>query len=177
MALDREVEFERLVLPHRSRMMRTVWRVVRDADLAEEALQEALATLWRKLPVLSRHPNPEALVLRVALDAARDQLRARLRRERRVMPLEEADAAPGIASPDPVERAVVVREVLTAVRRLGPHQATAILLRVVEEAPYQTVAQALGCSEATARVHVLRARQKLRTWLSHLRGSSGETRS
>ncbi len=177
MALDREIEFERLVLPHRARMARTVWRILRDADLAEDALQEALATLWRKLPVLSRHPNPEAFILRVAIDAARDQLRARLRRERRTMPLEVVEDRRTAVDADPVERAAVIREVLSAVQRLGRRQATAILLRAVEEAPYQTVAQALGCSEATARVHVQRAREKLRTWLGHLRGLSRETRS
>jgi len=175
-ALDREVEFERLVLPHRDRMMRTVWRILRDADLAEDALQEALATLWRKLPVLSRHPNPEAFVLRVAIDAARDQVRARLRRERHTMSLETFGDGRAVEEADRVERAAVIREVLTAVQRLGGHQSTAILLRVVEDAPYQTVAQALGCSEATARVHVQRAREKLRAWLSHLRGPSRENR-
>ena len=175
MALDREVEFERLVLPHRDRMMRTVWRILRDPDLAEDALQEALATLWRKLPALRRHPNPEALVLRVAIDAARDQLRTRLRRERRTMALETFGDGPGVEEADRVERAAVIREVLTAVQRLGHQQCTAILLRAVEEAPYRTVAEALGCSEATARVHVQRAREKLRAWLSHLRTPSRES--
>jgi RNA polymerase sigma factor (sigma-70 family) len=176
-ALQREVEFERLVLAHRARMTRTIWRVLRDGDLAEDALQEALATLWRKLPVVSRHPNPEAFVLRVAIDAARDQLRARLRRERRTTPLDVVEDRGAAAWADPVERAALVREVLGAVRRLGRRQATAILLRAVEEAPYETVAQALGCSEATARVHVQRARGKLRAWLGHLRGPFRESGS
>jgi len=176
-ALRREAEFERLVLPHRARMMRTVWRILRDENLAEDALQEALATLWRKLPRLSCHPNPEALVLRVATDAARDQLRARLRRDKRTMPLQVVEDRGADAGVDPVERAAVAREVLGAVRRLGRRQATAILMRAVEEMPYRAVAQALGCSEATARVHVVRARGKLRAWLGHLRGPFRESGS
>jgi len=175
-ALDREVEFERLVLPHRARMMRTIWRVLRDADLAEDALQDAFVILWRKVPALTRHPNPEAFVLRVALDAAHDQLRALVRRERRTRPLELPGGDGAAEAVDAVERSAVLREVLTAVQRLGRRQATAILLRAVEEAPYGTVAQALGCSEATARVHVQRAREKLRAWLSHLRQPSRGTR-
>lgn len=176
MALDREVEFARLVLPHRARMLRTIWRVLRDADLAEDALQEALITLWRKVPALGGHPNPEAFVLRVALDAARDQLRARRRRNRRTTPLEAFDGGGAIEDPDLVERSAVMREVLAGVNRLGRRQATAILLRAVEEQPYSTVAQALGCSEATARVHVQRAREKLRAWLGHLCRPSREIR-
>jgi len=155
-------------------MRRTVWRILRDADLAEDALQEALVTLWRKLPVLSRHPNPEAFVLRVTIDAARDQWRARTRRDRRTVALEAAGDRRVNAEADSVDREVVIREVLSAVHRLGRRQATAILLRAVEEVSYQSIAQALGCSEPTARVHVQRARRKLRTWLGHLRGVSRE---
>jgi RNA polymerase sigma factor (sigma-70 family) len=155
-------------------MMRTIWRILRDADLAEDALQEALATLWRKLPALGHHPNPEAFVLRVAIDAARDQLRARLRRERRNVSLDTYDEGRAAEEVDRLEREAVARAVLGAVQRLGRRQAAAILLRAVEEAPYPAVAQSLGCSEATARVHVQRAREKLRVWLSHLRGPSRE---
>ena len=64
--------------------------------------------------------------------------------------------------------------VLAAINRLGRHQATAVLLHVVNEEPYEAVAAALGCSQATARVHVLRARQKLRRWLAGLRPASRE---
>ena len=156
-APDREAEFEGLVHRHRDRMIRTVWRVLRDADLAEEALQDALGTLWRKLDTLRAHPNPEAFVLRVCLDAAYDRLRERLRARRRDAPEDEAAAGPG-GSGDRVE----VREVLEAIRRLDRRQATAILLHAVQGEPYRAVAEALGCGEATARVHVQRAREKLR---------------
>jgi RNA polymerase sigma-70 factor (ECF subfamily) len=154
---DRETEYEELVLRHRDRMVRAVWRVVRDADLADEALQDALGTLWRKLDALRTHSNPEAFVLRVCLDAAYDRLRERLRARRRDAPADEAAPDPGGAS----DRAEV-REVLEAIRRLDRRQATAILLHAVHGEPYRAVAQALGCGEATARVHVQRAREKLR---------------
>jgi RNA polymerase sigma-70 factor (ECF subfamily) len=154
---SRDEEFERLVLGHRPRMIRTVWRVVRDPDLAEEALQEALETLWRKLDALRSHPNPEAFVLRVCLDSAHDQLRERIRSRSRIASLEEAEGEAGSA-----EERASVREVLAAVRRLNRRQAVAILLHAVHGEPYRAVAEALGCSEPTARVHVQRAREKLR---------------
>ena len=94
-ALDCEAEFARLVLPHRARMQRAIWGVLRDADLSEDALQDALVILWRKLRVLRHHPNPEAFVLRVSIDAARDQWRARRRRDARARPLEAVRGAVG----------------------------------------------------------------------------------
>jgi len=165
---DLEAEFERLVLPLRDRMMRTVWRVARDPELAEDAFQEALVTAWRKLPELASHPNPPALVLRICLDAAVDQLRARQRRQRLAVPLERVRGA-AARDESPARQAEATEQtrlVLTALARLKGQQATALLLRAIHELPYATIAQALGCSEPTARVHVSRAREKLRQWLA-----------
>jgi RNA polymerase sigma factor (sigma-70 family) len=165
-AVDREEEFERLVLRHRPLMLRAIWRITRDPDLAEDALQDALTTLWRKLPVVREHPNPQALVLRISLNTGFDAVRARQRRRVRDAPLEEADAAAPEAAARAAEGAALTADVLAAIAKLKPRQAAALLLRAVHGEPYAVVAQALGCSEATARVHVLRAREKLRRWLS-----------
>lgn len=145
--------------------MRTIWRVVRDADLADDAFQDALVTLWRKLPVVRQHPNPQALILRVCLDAACDQLRARGRRAIRLAPIDETEKDLPFVGGDTVENPAEVGEVLDAVRRLRPRQATALLLRPLHDASYEAIAQALGCSHATARVHVMRAREHVRKLL------------
>jgi len=168
-SFDREAEFERLVLPLKDRMMRTVWRVTRDPELAEDAFQEALLNTWRKLPQVAAHPNPPALVLRLCLTAAVDQLRARRRRRRFSTPIEKEGVDGGALSPEgAAQRAEHTALVLDALGRLQGRQASALLLRAVQEEPYATIAEALGCSEPTARVHVQRARQKLRRWLSPL---------
>ncbi len=174
---DREAEFARLVLCRQGRMLRSIWRVVRDPDLAEDALQDALTTLWRKLPALARHPNPEAFVLRVCLNAACDQLRARTRRRRHDVPLDESENALAVARADLLQGPAALEEVREAVSRLHRREATAILLRALGHEPYEAIARSLGCSEVTARVHVLHARQKLRRWLSHLGRSSRQEAS
>lgn len=165
---DREADFARLVLCQQGRMLRSIWRVVRDPDLAEDALQNALTILWRKLPALARHPNPEAFVLRVCLNAACDQLRARTRRRRRTVPLDDGHGAACVARAELSQESAVLEEVREAISRLRRREATAILLRALGDESYQTIARSLGCSEVTARVHVLHAREKLQRWLSHL---------
>jgi RNA polymerase sigma-70 factor (ECF subfamily) len=163
---DREEEFERLVIRHRPLMTRAIWRVTRDADLAEDALQDALTKLWTKLPLVRAHPNPRALVLRICLNTALDAVRSRQRQRRRDAPLEEAAGATSESQARAAEGAAVTKDVRAALAKIKPRQATALLLRVVHGEPYAVVAQALGCNESTARVHVLRAREKLRRWLS-----------
>lgn len=172
---DREATFARLVLSQRTRMLRSIWRVVRDADAAEDALQDALAVLWRRLPTLARHPNPEALVLRVCLNSAYDQLRARSRHSRHLVALDGEDLA-AVARCDPsFDQKMLLDEVLGAIGRLRRPQATAILLRALRGESYESIGRVLGCSEITARVHVLRAREGLRRLLSHVwKTSPGE---
>ena len=57
-------------------------------------------------------------------------------------------------------------EILTAINRLSRRQAVAITLRVFEELPYEQIAAAMNCTEATARKHVERARGHLRVVLA-----------
>jgi len=172
--IDREAEYERLVPPLKERMMRAVWRVTRDPALAEDAFQEALVTTWRKLPEIVAHPNPPALVMRICLNAAVDQLRGRGRRQRLWAPLEGHGTPADAATPETALEERELREsVLTALARLKGRQATALLMRAVDEQPYSVIADALGCSEPTARVHVQRARDKLRGWLGRLQPPRG----
>jgi RNA polymerase sigma-70 factor (ECF subfamily) len=52
-----------------------------------------------------------------------------------------------------------------ALDRLSPRQRAALLLRELEDQPFSEIAVALGCGEATARVHHHRACRNMRNWL------------
>ena len=155
--------YDTYLAPLETRMLRTAWRITRDPDRARDALQDAMARVWRQRERVRAHPNPGALILRIAIHAAIDVLR-RERRRRRA----EESAAPAAwrTAPPPgpaaaAESSEVRALVLDAVARLPEKQAAAVTLRVLEEQPYEAVAAALGCAEPTARVHVLRGREKL----------------
>ena len=53
-----------------------------------------------------------------------------------------------------------------ALGRLSPKQRAALLLRELEDLPFAEVAEAIGCSEATARVHHHRACANMRQFFS-----------
>jgi RNA polymerase sigma-70 factor, ECF subfamily len=143
--------------------MRTIWRIVRQREAAEDALQDALAVIWKKRDIVARHPKPEALILRIAVTTAYDTVRKsrrRLRHEIPGLPDERVDDT----SP-PVEKEIEDSDlraaILGAIGRLPKRQATALLLHVVEEQSYEDIARAMDCSESTARVHVMRGRERL----------------
>ncbi len=163
-------EYARMIGPIETQMVRVIWRIVRDADDAEDALQNALAVVWKRFDRIRRHPNPQALILRICLDAAVDLLRKRLKQRRREVS-HELDGAWSDPGPSPVEcaRANEQRDrVVQAIGRLPRNQARAVLLRIVEEQPYRVIAEALGCREATARAHVRRGRARLAQLLEPL---------
>ena len=162
--------YDRLVRPVEGQMIRSVLRVLRDPDDADDALQEALTMICKRLKRIKCHPNPQALILRICIDAAHDRMRRKLhqRRHRSLEPVcdQTVDPAPGTV--ERISRQEVRAEVLRAIGRLPRRQATAFLLRVVEEQSYRSIAQALGCRENTARTHVIRARDALKNMLAGL---------
>jgi len=162
-AETRGFDHEALIRSLADRMMRSIWRIVRDRDAAEDALQDALAAIWQKREAIARHPKPEALILKIAVCAAYDALRKirrRLRHETAGLSQRMADD-----SVPPVTKAIEDRDLRTAILRaigqLPRRQAAAVLLHIVEERSYGETAEALGCSESTVRVNVMRGRERL----------------
>ena len=99
-ALDnREFDYDLLVRPMEGRMMRSIWRIVRHREAAEDALQDALAVIWKKRDAVARHPKPEALILRIAVSAALDAVRKNRRRLRHETPGLADDRAGDTAPP------------------------------------------------------------------------------
>ncbi len=165
---DRAFDYDLLVRPMEGRMMRTIWRIVRHREAAEDALQDALTVVWKKRENVARHPKPEALILRIAVAAAIDAVRKDRRRLRHEVPSLTDDRAGDTAptTTQEFEARELRAAVLEAVGRLPRRQATAVLLHVVEQQPYADVARAMGCSEATVRVNVMRGRTRLARRLS-----------
>lgn len=173
----RDLDYDALVKPLEPRLMRTVWRIVRQREAAEDALQDTLTKVWRKRRAVAAHPNPEALIMRIAVTTAWDALRRTRRRLGREVPGLDGDR-PVAADPAPrVERGLEDRglrdAVLAAIARLPRRRAAAVLLRVVEERSYEEVALAMGCSEATARGHVMRGKAALAVMLARFAPGSG----
>ena len=73
-----------------------------------------------------------------------------------------------------MERKEIEGEVLAAIARLPRKQAAAVLMRIIQDQSYRAIAQALGCRETTARIHVSKGRAKLSRQLSHLSSKSTE---
>ena len=169
---DRTI-YDEMIAPMEATMMRSIWRVVRNTDLAEDCLQDALAAIWKKRFQIRLHPNPPALILKICLNTAYDSLR-KLERVRRHTDLSRLDNAPAPREDD-TDRGLEAREiegqVQQAIRRLPRKRALAVMMRLIQEESFEAIAQALDCSEVTVRIHISKGRAQLRKWLSLLRES------
>ena len=171
---DDRTTYDELIAPLEATMMRSIWRVVRNAELAEDCLQDALTIIWKKRFRIRLHPNPQALILKICLNAAYDSLRRleRMRRQTDLSQLANTPAPPDHDADRHLEEREAEKQVQTAIRRLPKKRALAVMMRLIQEESFEAIAQALNCSEVTVRIHISRGRAQLRKWLPHLRRSS-----
>lgn len=160
--------YQEIIAPIEDRMIRTVAGIVGNSDDASDAFQEALITIWKLLPRIAQHPNPQGYVMRVCISASYDLLRKRARRQRWTTLTLSGVLGTTRPETDNIYASEVERQVMEAIARLPRQQAQAVLLQVVEDQPFEQMAVALGCSEATARSHVSKGKARLRKLLAHL---------
>ena len=158
--------YEKHIRPMESKLIRATWRVLGDEQEVGDSLQDALTHIWKHRWQLETHPNPSAWMMRIALNAAYDRLRRRRVGHADVLSTEFESSAPSASSI--AEWQEMKTTLLAEIARLSPKQAQALLLRSVEDLPFKDIGEAMGCSEATARVHVQRGRERLRERLKNL---------
>jgi RNA polymerase sigma factor (sigma-70 family) len=121
--------------------------ILRDHELARDAVQEGFLGAWRNLPTLRDPDRFEAWLRRLVFRACIDVIRRRGRRpiEVELLPIDGpavADIATLIADRDLLE---------LALRRLGPEQRAVIVLHYYLGMPLPDVAAALGIPLGTAK--------------------------
>ena len=154
---DREA-FAALVVMTSDRAYALAARILRDASLAEDALQSALITVWRQLPTLRDPDRFEAWVRRLLVHACYAEARRRRTwaANVRVLPVD------GPAAPDPIV-SIDDRDALDrAFRRLSIEQRAVFVLHHHLGLPLNEVAETLGIPAGTARSRLHYATRVLR---------------
>lgn len=154
---DREA-FGALVGQTSDRMYALATRILRDADLAEDALQGALVTAWRQLPTLRDPARFEAWVRKLVVHACYAEARRRRTwtANVRVLPVD------GPAGPDELV-SIADRDALDrAFRRLTVEQRAVFVLHHHVGLPLTDIAATLGVPAGTARSRLHYATRALR---------------
>ena len=175
-----ESAFEALVRRYERLVFRTVRGLVRRVEDAEEITQQAFLNAYRNLARFQAGRPFAPWLVRIAVNAALDRLRADRRHAGGAPALwgravvDGADPGPGVeGQPTPSAEAGVVSRDLAErlLETLGAKDRVAVLLMDVQGYAIGEVAAALGCSEGAARLRLFRARRQLRAAWRRLEGA------
>jgi RNA polymerase sigma-70 factor (ECF subfamily) len=154
--------FETLFRQHQKQVYRWIVRIVRDSGIAEDLTVETFWRIHRSRARFDPAGNFQAWARRIATNAALDHLR----RARPESELPE-DLA-GHARPDPAVQRETRERIRQAFSQLSPKYRLVATLALIEEEPYERIADAAGISPALVKVRVFRAVRILRTKLKSM---------
>ncbi len=173
--------FELLLQEHRDPVYRTARYLVRNAEDAEDVVQETFVRLWKTREDI-RIENVRAWLLRVCRNLCLDALRRRKVRDQarltadqvtergrigietaeddgRDRSLEVSDLGTGALR---TELELDIEKLVQAMGRLNEPQRSIILLREVQDLSYEEIAETLDLSLSAVKVYLHRARKKIR---------------
>jgi RNA polymerase sigma-70 factor (ECF subfamily) len=171
--------FEGLVVAHQRRALRIAYQYLRDAAEADEAVQDAFVKVFSHITSYREAWPFEVWFTRILINGCLDRRKARVRRERWLVPSHEEDRADdrraiagafgAPAADSNPEARLLARErrarMTSAIDRLEGRQRTVFMLCHYGDCTPREVSAMIGLNESTVRVHLFRAARKLRALL------------
>jgi RNA polymerase sigma-70 factor (ECF subfamily) len=143
--------YEELARGSADRLYAIAYQITRDADRADDAVQQALVAMWRDLPSLRDASRFDAWTYRLVARASLQDLRQR--RRANVVPLSPNadssgtyDMAAAVAMRDQVDQALAA---------LTPNHRAVVVLRHLAGLPIDEIGEVLGIPKGTvaSRLH------------------------
>lgn len=150
--------FGRLVRRHQQRVFALGMRWLRNADDADDLVQETFVRAWQSLGGFDDTRPFAPWIVTIAVNRAK----TRLSRNRGTDVLDETVPWDGPSPEQDAEQALLAREVHAAVDALPEEQRIVLHLRAVEDLSYREIAEALGIPVGTVMSRLSRAREALR---------------
>jgi RNA polymerase sigma-70 factor (ECF subfamily) len=127
-----------------------------DVVMADEITSDTFVRAWMAAGRI-RQPTVKSYLFTIARNAYTDLLR----RAARHTQLDENMRDTRISAQTQMEESAEVRAVLAALQQLPEMDRTVLLMRALDEMPYEEIAETMGIPVVTAKVKVHRARLKL----------------
>jgi RNA polymerase sigma-70 factor, ECF subfamily len=160
MAGDR-VAFADLLRPEYRTALRLAYGLLQDVDEAEDAVQEAAFSAWKRIGNLREGSSLRPWFLGIVANQCRAVKRSRRWSMPKAEPLEGAAPEMDLASSIDLRRAL---------RRLGHDERLILVLRYYLDMPFEEIATTLGISPKAARTRVERAVHRMKP-IMHVQGA------
>ena len=172
-ARDKEA-FRMLVEQYRSLLFGTAYLMIRDRELAEDAVQEALIQIWKHLPSFRFKSSIKTWLVRIIVNEVKQQLR---KKQVPTVPLEQVTEMVGDF--DGAETAMIHDEerqqLKQALEKLPSEQRESLVLRYFSELTVPEIAMVTRQREGTIKSRLSRGLERLRIILRNDRtGEEGK---
>lgn len=163
--------FEQLLLLHQKKVYNLCLRMSANPDDALDLSQEAFIKAWRSIGQYQFEASFSTWLFRLTSNVCIDFLRRKKRRQETSLTenYDDSDEGEEFSLPDtaplPEEQAITNEtklELAQAMERLGPEHREILQLRVVENLPYEQIAEILDIRVGTVKSRLARARLSLR---------------
>jgi RNA polymerase sigma-70 factor (ECF subfamily) len=159
------------VLSQRSvRWYNACLRITRDADLAADAVQEALLKAWDHRDEFRGEAALDSWIHRIALNAAIDLTRRRKRRAEDELDPEGFEAGPASSAESEYVEQAFGKDLATAMQRLTTKERQIFLLKHIEGWRLEEIGESLQMPIGSVKNSLFRAVRKLRVDLQLWRG-------
>ena len=154
-------DFKQLFLPCHRKLFSVAYRLMGNAQAAEDMVQETFLKLWMQRDKIERVDNPEAYSITVLRRLFYDKMRTGH--------LQEVDKDVGslqVTSSQNISRQLEAADEYQRVRQLISHlpelQGRIMLMRDVEDRSFEEISIEIGLTEVNIRSILSRARKKIR---------------
>ena len=154
-------DFKQLFLPCHRKLFSVAYRLMSNAQAAEDMVQETFLKLWMQRDKIERIDNPEAYSITVLRRLFYDRMRTGH--------LQEVDKDVGslqVTSSQNISRQLEAADEYQRVRQLISHlpepQGRIMLMRDVEDRSFEEISIETGLTEVNIRSILSRARKKIR---------------
>ena len=162
-----DAAFEELMRRYKRPVLNFVYRLLGDADEADDVAEDVFVRVYQNLRSYSSRTQFSTWLFALARNAAIDRLRWRKRH-----PTQPLDSVPepvtrtGVA--DEVNAHEIGAQVAAAITVLPEDQRTALVLAEYQGLSYAEIAEIMHCSKKSVESRLYRAKQTLREKLRHL---------
>ena len=160
--------FEILVRRHDKAIFNLVYRMLGNYDDAAETAQEVFLSAYRAIGQFRGESNFSTWLYRIALNHATTRRKSTNLRQKRLVPIDGSDMVDDtqLGPAETLEKKELRERVQRALNELEPEDATVILLRDLQDIPYEDVARVLKIPVGTVKSRLHRARRALKTHLT-----------
>ena len=147
-------------------------RITRDADLAADAVQEALLKAWGQRDKFRGEAELDTWIHRIALNAAIDLMRRRKPEAEEAIDPDLQMASPQVSPESQYTNQALGKDLATAMRRLTTMERQSFLLKHLEGWRLDEIAESQGTSVNNTKQALFRAVRKLRVDMDVWRGET-----